>query len=304
MTWSPLSCVRSSARRRSAVHSARGPAAPVFVLQVAQPGAQVGGKRRQFRGGQQGAEQALAAHDGARPIDPAAPAELGHHHRDHRDHQSQRRDQADQVAPRVLAAAVDEAQVVQQHQSPEQHRRRLNLLCRWLCFKGDESFVGQHAGRWIDGTRGRGALPHHIVHTHQHLARRSATGSARHGGTAPEPPHRTNWMGIGRSSAATCPRGCTDQWRKAARPARCGRTETAAAPPCPTAMPRPGNPKARWPPGAAAVQVAAEPAQRDLVHQGCSQVRGRDQRCNQRQQEPHLKADRLQIHGRRDTPRS
>lgn len=55
---------------------------------------------------------------------------------------------------------------------------------------------------------------------------------------------------------------------------------------------------------ATAVQVAAEPAQRDLIHQRRREIGRGDQRRHQRQQEPQLQANCLQSHGQPSTPGS
>jgi hypothetical protein len=193
---------------------------------------------------------------------------------------------------------------VQQHESPEQHRRRLNQLCRLLCLEGDDGFVGQHAGRWINGLRGHGPMAHHIMYTDQHLPagqRQGRLGMAgqlqsRHTG-------QTGWESVGLlqqlalGAAQTNGKKPLVLRRAVEQGLQSGdlvRQQSLGQ----------GIRKRIGYEGAAAVQVAAEPAQRDLVHQGCGQVSGRDQRRRQRQQKPQLQADRLQIHGRRATPRS
>ena len=71
--------------------------------------------RQLARGGHR-PDQALAAHEGARPGDPAAPAQLGDDDGDEGDDRPQPRDHQDQVATGVLAALLDEAEIVQEHQ--------------------------------------------------------------------------------------------------------------------------------------------------------------------------------------------
>jgi hypothetical protein len=62
-------------------------------------------------------DQPFATQDRLHAGNPAAPAQLRHHHRDQSDRQAQQHDEGQQVAARVQAAAVHEAQVVQHHQA-------------------------------------------------------------------------------------------------------------------------------------------------------------------------------------------
>ena len=118
-----MTCVAAQLRAQQRAQAVRIPLglrdqrAPVFVLEVAQPGAQVGGDRRELGVGPRPAAPGLRR--AAAPRTPATqprqlscattivisaiarPSPAMKH---------------DQVAPRVLAAPVDEAQVVQQHQ--------------------------------------------------------------------------------------------------------------------------------------------------------------------------------------------
>jgi hypothetical protein len=90
MTWSPLSCVRS--RRAQPLGGPFGLGAlraPVFVLQVAQPGAQSAANGASSGAGHQGVSRPSPRMMAAHAVDPAAPAELRHHHGDQRDHQAQ-----------------------------------------------------------------------------------------------------------------------------------------------------------------------------------------------------------------------
>jgi len=92
-------------------------AAAELVLEVAQARAQVrrdGGELG--RGGAERPHQPFPAQQCPRTGDPAAPAQLRHHHGDDRDDPAQADDQDDQVLAGVLAAPLDEAQVVHQHQ--------------------------------------------------------------------------------------------------------------------------------------------------------------------------------------------
>jgi hypothetical protein len=112
-------------------------------------------------------------------------------------------------------------------------------------------------------------------------------------------------MGIGRSSAATCPRGCTDQWRKAARPARCGRTATAAG-----ATLSDSNASARESESALATRTPrlfrSRLNQRSVTWsiRGAAKYAAATSVATSGSRNLSLQADRLQIHGRRDTPRS
>ena len=88
----------------------------VLVLEVAQPEAQVRGKRRELARRCDRPDQALAAQQRARPGNPAAPAELGDDDGDEGDHGAERGDQNDKVLLGVLAALGDEAEILQHHQ--------------------------------------------------------------------------------------------------------------------------------------------------------------------------------------------
>ena len=88
------------------------------TLDGRQPGPQVGGEWRQLGcRGQQRAEQALAPHQGPRAVDPAAPAQLGHHHGDHGDGGRRGLDAVLRVR-QVLHAQRQQHQVAESHQHP------------------------------------------------------------------------------------------------------------------------------------------------------------------------------------------
>jgi hypothetical protein len=93
----------------------RAERASVGVLEVAQARAQVDRERRQLARRQR-PDQALAAQEGTGPGDPAAPAELRNDDGDEGDDRAEPGDHQEQVATRVLAALLDEAEIVQQHQ--------------------------------------------------------------------------------------------------------------------------------------------------------------------------------------------
>ena len=241
----------------------------------------------------------MRAHAG----DPAAPAQLRDDHRDQRDHQAQPGDEQDQVAARVLAAPLDEAQVVQQHQTARQHRLREDRGRGNL--RGRHGFVRQNLGcrvvprvRRSGGRRGGryGPLHHHVMHAHVHRA--ASQGQARL-----------------RLRSEFCRLGAGQLDRKAARTlqqaiiraAQADRDEPLALDRAVEQLSQAIQLVRRQGVGhgirqrtghqhTARVQVAAEPAQRDLVHQRYGQVGRRDQRRDQRQQKPQLEADRLECH--------
>lgn len=91
--------------------------AAILVFQFTQPGPQIGREGGQFGcGAGQGPDQTFSAQQRARAGNPAAPAELRDDHGRQRDHCAQARDEDDQVLPGVLAATLDETQVLQQHE--------------------------------------------------------------------------------------------------------------------------------------------------------------------------------------------
>ena len=278
MTWSPLSWVRSSVRRRSAVHSASGPCgSAVLVLQVAQAGAQVGREGRQFgRRGSIGLSRPSPRMQRAHAVDPAAPAQLGHDHGDQRDHQAQRGDQADQVAARVLAAALDEAQVVQQHQAATpargaEHRRPPALRGGAGGSAPGGRVPAQSAGAGAAAARARA---HDVLHAHVHRA--AGQGQARFG-------LRRELAASRAGQAVREAVGALQQ--PAVRAAQAEREQALVLRRAVEQRPQPRSLLRRQGVGdrirqrvghqhAAAVQVAAEPAQRHLVHQRHGQVGG------------------------------
>jgi len=93
----------------------RAPGAPVFVVQVLQPRAQVRSERRKLgRRRAQRAQQSFAAQQRANARNPATPAQLRDHHGDDRDGCAERGDHDDQVPACVLSPALDRAHVAQQ----------------------------------------------------------------------------------------------------------------------------------------------------------------------------------------------
>ena len=119
MTSSPRSWVRRSARSRSGIPVGLRPQrAPVLVLEVAQARAQVGGERRQFRRGRAIGRSRPSPRSSARTPD-TQPRQLSCATTtviSAIDQPPSAADEEDQVAPRVLAAPLDEAHVVQEHQ--------------------------------------------------------------------------------------------------------------------------------------------------------------------------------------------
>ena len=89
---------------------------PKPVLEVVQTVADLFGQRRHLAWCGQRAQQAFAAQQPAHAGHPATQAQLGDDDGDQRDRQAQRGDEQEQVTARVLAAPVDETEVVQQHQ--------------------------------------------------------------------------------------------------------------------------------------------------------------------------------------------
>ncbi len=92
---------------------------PILALEIADQVAQVAGDRPQLRrGGRPGrAQDAFAAQQRAQPLHPAAPRELRDDHGDERDARAERDEEVEEVAPRFLAAALDEAHVVDQDET-------------------------------------------------------------------------------------------------------------------------------------------------------------------------------------------
>ena len=162
--------------------------ATVLVLEVAQARPQVGRERSEFRGrAADRPHQPFAAQQRPRARDPAPPAELGDDHRDQRDHAAEAADQDDEVLARVLAATLDEAQVLQQHELP-------------------------------DAARLRG----HRIHAHVH---RPAADGQQRVGLGGDPLGAGAVQGLRETSrwcaAASCP-ASTSRWPPGARPARRG----------------------------------------------------------------------------------
>ena len=190
------SCVRSSARRRSGFHSASGPCArrnsSSRSRRRARSSAASGASLRR---GSSGRSRPSPRSRPRTPDDPAAPAELRDDHGDQRDDQAEPGDEEDQVAPRVLAAPVDEAQVVQQHQP------------------GHAPGVARY-GR---------------VHADVHRHRRAGPGAAR----APRRLRASASSGSRKAGAVAqqaCRRASTGRWRPAARRAPRDRTAPAGGP--------------------------------------------------------------------------
>ena len=92
---------------------------PVLPLEVADQVAEVAGDRAQLRrrGGTGRPQDALAAQQPAQAVHPAPPRELRDDDRDQRDARAERDEEVEQVAARFLAAALDEAHVVDQHEA-------------------------------------------------------------------------------------------------------------------------------------------------------------------------------------------
>jgi len=107
------------------------------ALHVAEDGLELGGWRRRRPGrggGGRPAQQAFAAQQGARPGDPAAPRELRDDDGDQRDGGGQTKEEIEQVAPRLLAAPINETHVLNEHQAPVRvalARRRLDGDVQW-----------------------------------------------------------------------------------------------------------------------------------------------------------------------------
>ncbi len=91
---------------------------PVLALQIADQLAQVTRDRPQLRGGHGPgrSQDALAAQQRAQPLHPAAPRQLRDDDGDQRDRGAQRREEIEKVSARLLAAASDEAHVVDEHE--------------------------------------------------------------------------------------------------------------------------------------------------------------------------------------------
>ncbi len=282
--------------------------AAVFVLEVAQALAQVGRERLQLHRGRgrraaHRADDALAAQQRAHPQHPATPAQLRHHHRDQRHHQAQRRDQADQVAARVLAALLDEAQVVQQHEPADGHRRglRRGLRRRARCGHGHTIVcsgrpggrrrAGDVARRVGDGHRMR--LVDDVVHRHVHRA-----AVDHQSGIAPGADlQRVEAVQIRRE------RRCAHQHLpiRAAKSDReqpfvlQGAVEQLLELLGPVGAHRlhHGVGQGIGHDGTAAVEVAREPAQRDAIDHRQYKIGRGDHHRDQRQQETELQPDRL-----------
>ncbi len=90
----------------------------VLSLEIADELAQVARDRAQLRRRRRAgrAQDALAAQQRAQALHPAAPRQLGDHHGDERDRRAQRAEEVEQVPAGLLAAARDEAHVVDEHQ--------------------------------------------------------------------------------------------------------------------------------------------------------------------------------------------
>ncbi len=118
MTSSPRISPRSTARSVSCVQrccdSSRR---PELVLQLAQQRLHVARDRAQLRRRvRRRPQDALAAQQRAQPGDPAPPRQLRDDDGDQRDARRQRREEVEEVPARLLAAALDEAHVVHEHE--------------------------------------------------------------------------------------------------------------------------------------------------------------------------------------------
>ena len=242
MTWSPLSCVRSRVRRRSAVHSASGPWERRYSSSRS--------RRRARRSAANGASSGAGSSGLSRP----SPRMMA------RTPLTQPRqlscattmvisaitrpsagDQADQVAARVLAAAIDEAQVVQQHQRPASTGAGRSAAARM-----PRRASGGIARRLVRGTiavgaaTGAAAAPVAAPITSCTPTCTAPPASASRGSARRSELDR---RGAGQSGAGTGPCSaaggrprCTGRSRTAARPAPRGRTTVAGAPAGPTTM--------------------------------------------------------------------
>ena len=263
---------------------------PVLVFEVAQAGPQVGGEGRQFGCRQQRAQQAFAAHDRPRTVDPPAPAELRHDDRDQRDHETQPGDQADQVAARFLAAPLDEAHVVQQHEMADQfvHRRQLQRRC------GVRFGQQQRLRCALLACRRRRAVTHHAMDAHVHR-------------TAGQRQARVDLLGqpqrLGTTQAVGKPAGALQQAAVGVAQSEGeetfvlrGAIENRHQPVLAIAEHRIGDRIGQrvGDQNPAAVEIPTEPSQRHLIQQGNRHIGRRDQRDHQGQQETQLQARGLQ----------
>ena len=260
MTWSPCNCVRSSARSRSGFQSACGPWARRYSSSRS--------RRRARISAASGAISGVAIIGRTRPSPrsmprtpghPAAPAELRDDHRDQRDRQAERAMKSDQVAPRVLAAPIDEAQVVQQHQLGDGAGLAAATVCT-PTWTGPPARSKPRLGQLGGGLR---LLA---------VQRRGKAGAAAQ--------HRAIERAQADGDQALVLHRAVEQGLQAGALGVADRVADRVGQ-------RVGHQRA------AHVQVAREPAQREPIHQRQREVRGRDQRQQQRHKETELEAERL-----------
>ena len=90
---------------------------PELVLELAQQRLHVARDGPQLRrGAGRGAQDAFAAQQRAQSRDPTPPRQLRDDDGDQRDAQRERGEEVEEIAPRLLAATLDEAHVVHEHQ--------------------------------------------------------------------------------------------------------------------------------------------------------------------------------------------
>ena len=234
--------------------------APVLVLEIAQAQAQVGGERRQLATGAPRPDQAFATQQRAGAGQPAAPADLRDDDGDERDHGAEAGDEDDQIAPRVLAAFGDEAEVLQQHEVGDRprlarhrmhadvdrpafdahdRRRQLGDVARFLAAEGRRIVVGvadEETARRAQADRDQALVLRRAI----------------------EERHQTTPLRIVDRLGDRIGQRVGDQL-------------------------------------AAQVEVAREPAQRQAIHHRQSEVGAEPERDQERNQEPELEAER--VHG-------
>ena len=259
--------------------------APVFVFQVAQPALEILDQGLEFRWRCQGPQEALAAEQRPHAGHPALPAELRDDHGDQRNDEPETGNEPDQITTRVLASALDEAQVVQQHEMTQAQGTGAEACrTRSRCGRGGGSRLHGRIGTVIDDLMGAdqqgtgGQFHPRLGFPAQR--QRAGTGQAQ---------RKT----VGSLHEPACPVADPD----AEQALVLGRPVEHASQPVAVLVAHALDNRIRQRvrhQRATCRHVAAEPAQRHAIHQRQGDVGGRHHGEHQRQQEPDLEAQRLQ----------
>ena len=230
----------------------------ILVLQVVHASPDLGGQGCHFRRGRHRPQQAFAAQQAANAGHPASPAELRDDHRDQRDDQAECADEEEQVPPRVLAAPIDETHVVQEYQ-----------LGDWTGFAVDRVYAD------VDRTPRQSKAR---LAEHGHGLRLLAVQGARKAGAAAN--HRSIERTEADGEEALVLHHTIEEDLQAGAFGVADRISDRIG----QCVGHQAAPR---------VQVAGEPAQREAIHHGQGEIRGRDERHEQWRKKAELEVERL-----------